>query len=289
MRLLAAALVGLALGTAPTALRCSQQDSLLADSGLARATRLATEGQGDSARALVRAKLRTTPPTDSLYPGVLYAAGLVAANADSALTYFRRVSIEYSPSHWAAPALLRLAQFAYANGDYGGALTSAQRVLSDYPVSSARAAAAYWAGRAQLELKDLPAACGLWQQAENEAGADIETANQARFYLQRCPALAPARPESTAAAVTPPPPSPGPAVAPAPSFAVQVAALRSAAAVDQLMRKLRTYRYDPRVVRDPDGLLKVRVGRYRTRTEALRAASEVKRRLGGTPFVVEEQ
>lgn len=265
--------MALALGAAGQPLR-AQQDSLFADSTLNRATRLATEGQADSARALVRRRLATMRTSDSLYPAALYAAGLVAGNADSALTYFRRVSIEYSPSAWAAPALVRLAQFAYAARDFSTARVSAERVLSDYPVTPVRAQAAYWAGRARLELNDVSAACGFMQQAEAEAGVDVETANQARFYLQRCRSVAPAEAESPRAA---------------PAFTVQVAAVRSAAAADDLMRRLSQYGYQPRAVREADGLLKVRVGRYTSRTEAQRIAATLKTRLGGSPFVVEEQ
>jgi len=266
--------VGLAaaLGLAALELR-AQQDSLFADSVLNQAVRLATEGQADSARTLVRGRLGALSANDSLYPAALYAAGLVTGNADTALTYFRRVSIEYSQSSWAAPALLRLAQFAYAARDFSTARVSAERVLSDYPVTPVRAQAAYWAGRARLELNELSAACALLQQAEAEAGGDVETANRARFYLQRCRGLAPAPAETTGA----------------PTFAVQVAAMRSAAAADDLMRRLSTYGYQPRALREPDGLLKVRVGPYPTRTEAQRVAAAIKARLGGSPFVVEER
>ncbi len=269
----AAALLALALGVTPQVVG-AQQDSLFADSMLSRAARLATEGQTDSARALVRRRLGGLQRADSLYPTALYAAGLVAGNADTALTYFRRVSIEYSQSSWAAPALVRLAQFAYASRDFSTARVSAERVLSDYPVTPVRAQAAYWAGRARLELNELAAACVLMQQAEAEAGTDVEMANQARFYLQRCRGMAPAPAETTRAAAT---------------FTVQVAAVRSAAAADELMRRLTQYGYQPRAVREPDGLLKVRVGRYPSRTEAQRVAAALKTRLGGSPFVVEEQ
>ncbi len=256
----------------------AQQDSLFADSLLNRAVRLATEGQSDSARTLLRGRLKALSPADTSYPPALYAAGLVAGNADTALTYFRRVSIEYSQSPWAAPALVRLAQFAYAAGDFGTAVTSAERVLGDYPVTTARAAAAYWAGRAHLELNEIPAACARMEQAETEAGPDVETANRARFYLQRCQAAPPPPPADTAAA------------APAPTaFSVQVGAVRSATAANELMRRLTQYGYQPRAVRDPDGLLKVRVGPYQTRVEAQRVSATLKRRLGGSPFVVEEQ
>jgi tetratricopeptide (TPR) repeat protein len=264
----------LVLGSLGPAAR-AQQDALLADSFLVEVTRLVTEGQGDSARALVRLRLAQLSPADSLYPSALYAAGVVADRADSALMYFRRVGIEYSGSRWAAFALVRLAQFAYASGDFNAALGASQRVLDDYPGTPVRAAAAYWAGRAQLELHDLAGACGHMQQAEAEAGGDVESANRARFYLQRCRSLGPPPAESAAAR-------------PGVAFSVQVAAVRSAAAADEVMRALAGSGYEPRVVREPDGLLKVRVGRFRTRSEAQRLAQELRRKLGGSPFVVEE-
>jgi len=65
--------------------------------------------------------------------------------------------------------------------------------------------------------------------------------------------------------------------------------LVSAAAADDLMRRLTQYGYQPQAVREPDGLLKVRVGRYQSRTEAQRVAAALKARLGGSPFVVEER
>jgi cell division septation protein DedD len=55
------------------------------------------------------------------------------------------------------------------------------------------------------------------------------------------------------------------------------------------MRSLKAQGYAARVSRDADGYLKVRVGRFTTRAEAERLAREVKRKVGGTPFVVEEQ
>jgi hypothetical protein len=46
--------------------------------------------------------------------------------------------------------------------------------------------------------------------------------------------------------------------------------------------------YEARVVRDSSGLFKVRVGKYETRDQAQRAASNLRTRLGGQPFLVEE-
>lgn len=270
----------LALVAVPAA---AQQDSTLRE-----AVRLATEGQGDSARALVRKRLAATAPADSTFPEVLYAAGVVAANPDTALRYFRRTSVEYSASTWADRALLRIAQIMFAGGDLNAAYQSAQRILADYPFSSVRAPAAFWAGRAQLDLGDLAGACRLLTQAADSSVDDVELANRARFYVQRCQGVPPPvaqKPDSA--------PRDSSAAAPKPSapaaWAVQVSAVRSPASADQAMKALKTHGWDSRVSRDADGFLRVRVGRFRTKAEAQRLAADIKRKLGGAPFVVEEQ
>ncbi len=272
----------------------AQQDSALLD-----AVRLVTEGRGDSARSLVRRRLIATPATDSLYAEILYTAGVVAVSSDSALRYLRRTSIEYSQSAWADRALLRVAQIAFATGDATTTLNSAQKVLSDYPLSPARAQAAYWAGRAEIDQGNLTNACRHLGQAADSAGDDIELANRARFYVQRCVNLPlvradSARPDTTVRDSTTPTPAPRPGeVATAPAgeatrFAVQVAAVRSPAAADQSMQALRKAGFESRVVRDTDGFLKVRVGHYKTRAEALRVVTEIRRKANLAPFVVEE-
>ena len=288
MRFLRAFLSVLWLAVVPVS-GSAQQDSTLRE-----AVRLATEGQGDSARALVRGRLAATAPTDSGFPEMLYAAGVVAADPDTALRYFRRASIEYSESAWADRALLRITQITFASGDLNTAFQSARRVLDDYPFSVVRPQAAFWAGRAQLDLGDLAGACRFLTQAADSAADDVELANRARFYVQRCQAMPLARtPDSvpaardSAAAV-----APNPAVAAAPAvvaYAVQVSAVRSPASADQAMQSLKRAGYQPRVSRDADGFLRVKVGRFKTKAEATRLATEIKRKMGGTPFVVEEQ
>ena len=248
------------------------------DSTLALAIRLVSEGQGDSARAVVRAKLAGLSRTDPLYPEALFAAGMVAESLDSALAAFRRVNLDYSESRWADDALLRIAQLSFAARDLPTAERSVDRILTDYPLSDVRGQAAYWAARIRLEEGKGEAACPYLQQAVNEAGADIELANRARYYLQRC--RGPAPPADTTAK-----PAPTPTIV----YAVQVAAVATATAADEVMRALSTAGYQPRVARDADGLFKVRVGRYATRPEAQQLQAEVKRKLGGSPFVVEEQ
>jgi cell division septation protein DedD len=91
-------------------------------------------------------------------------------------------------------------------------------------------------------------------------------------------------PDTTAASVSA---RHGTPTAPA-GFAVQVAAVRSVAAADQSMQALKRAGYDPRVTREAGGILKVRVGHFKTRADAQRVASEIRRKLAMTPFVVEE-
>lgn len=256
------------------------------DSTLAVAVRLVTEGQGDSARTLVRARLRQLDRRDSLYAEALFVAGVVTNNVDSATGYFRRVAIEYSSSSWADQALLRIAQLAFAQGDYATTARSVNRVLLDYPFSDVRAHAAYWAARVHLEQNELPQACRFLRQARADAADDVEIANRADFYLQRCTGVAetPAdtlRRDSVAIAA---PAGQGPV-----RYAVQVAAVRSASAADETMRRVAALGHEPRVVREPDGFLKVRVGNFATRTEAERLQRTLRDQLGGQPFIVEER
>jgi hypothetical protein len=253
------------------------------DSTLSVAARLATEGQGDSARALVRARLRQMSPADSLYPQMLFAAGVVADEADSATLYFRQVSIEHSRSAWADRALLRLAQLSFAAGDYASARRSAERILMDYPLSEVLAHASFWVGRSQIELGNPVEGCQRLVTAEAGAADDVELANRARYHLQRCGAVLAAG-DSTADSTAQPETQRAQTV-----FAVQLAAVQSAAAADELMRALYADGYEPHVVRGADGLFKVRVGRYADRGSAQRLVGELRRKFGGSPFVVEEQ
>src|SRR6185503_6166752 len=260
------------------------------DSSLRVAVRLVTEGRGDSARALVRRRLAAVSPSDSSYAEIVYTAGVVASNPDSALKYLRRTTIEYSQSPWADRALLRIAQMSFASGDPATTFSSAERVITDYPFSPVRAQAAYWAGRAQIDLGNLALACRYLRQATDSSADDIEIANRARFYVQRCQNLATAKPDSAKPdSTTKPPAGGGAASGGTVMYAVQVAAVRSPAAADQSMQALRRAGYDARVSRDADGLLKVRVGHFKTKAEAQRLATEVRRKVpSSTPFVVDE-
>jgi tetratricopeptide (TPR) repeat protein len=252
----------------------AQQDSLLQD-----AIRLATEGQADSARALTAAWIARLTPSDSTYPEALYAAGVVAGDTERALNYLRRVTIEYARSQWADDALLRMAQLAFAEGQLRSSIRSADRIMLDYPFSDILADAALWSGRAHLELGEREEGCPLLERAIETAQDNFEIENQARYLLQRCP--------SGGAADSPGQENPAAQRGGQTVYSVQVAAVRSAAAADEMMQRLHREGYQPHVVRGEDGLLKVRVGRFPRRADADALLAELRSKFGGSPFVVE--
>ncbi len=233
----------------------------------------------DSARAMVRRLLAGLSPQDSVYPGVLFTAGRIAADAATTATNLQRVVVEYGRSVWADSALVLLTQLYFAQGDPAATVQAAERLRLDYPDSPLRARAEFWGARAYFDLKDDARGCPLIREALDGAGADVEFKNQVTFYASRCASVS----ATTTGGDTQAKPQ-----APAATYAVQVLAVKSAAQVDEMLTRLKVMGFDARVVRDTSGLFKVRVGRYATHDEAAQAQRRVKTRLGGQPFVVEE-
>lgn len=256
----------------------STRDTMQGDTLLLMAIQLASEGQGDSARAIVRRRMASTSPSDTLYSEILYTAGVVAGNADSARMYLRRVSIEFPRSTWADKALLRLAQLAFATGDVTAARRAAERVVEDYPTSPVLADAAFWAGRAHFEQGNVEEGCRYLARAETAASHNFELTNRIRYYRQRCAAMAVTRDTLARDTI-----EPGLV-----TYAVQVAAVGNPKAADNVMRQLAGNGFDPHIVAD-GGLFKVRVGRFATRAEADALVARLKTAIGGSPFVVVER
>lgn len=255
------------------------RDTMQGDAQLLAAIQLASEGQADSARAIIRRRMMTTSSTDSVYPEILYSAGVVAGNADSAMLYLRRVSIEFSRSAWADKSLLRLAQLAFATGDITAARRAAERLVEDYPTSPVVADAAFWAGRAHFEQNDLEGGCRYLARAEDAATQNVELANRIRYYRQRCSAVAQTTGDTTSVDAS----QRGRV-----TYAVQIAAVGNPTAADNVMRQLAAQGYEPHIVAE-DGLFKIRVGRFATRAEAEQLVAPLRDATGGAPFIVEER
>jgi hypothetical protein len=254
------------------------------DPRLVEVLRIAQEGGSDSARGIVTRLLQQTPPTDSVYPQMLYTMGLVSRSVDEMRRNYTRVAIEYTNSAWADDAIYRLALLDYAGGNLAGATRQLDRIRNDYPDSPLLATAAEWAARAFFEQKKVAEGCGWLALGIEHAGDDVELKNRLDYLNGRC-AVQPvaAQPESTATPTTPPPATP-----PARSgFGVQVGAVNTQAAADKLAKDLKDAGFTPYIVKEGP-LFKVRAGPYPDRPKAVQAAEQVRRKLNRSPFVVKE-
>jgi len=307
---LTAALLAIAAPLATRGVAAQSDPRLLA------AVRDAQEGRGDSARVAVDRLLAATPPSDTLYPQILYTQAMVASAAGDMRRLLQRVVVEYPTSSWADDALLRLVQMDYATRNYEGAARNLERLQTDFPASPLMPQAAYWAGRTYFDANNPTAACRWLADGMAQSRDDIELQNQLGYLYQRCDLRADstgprtasdsARPDTTKTAAAQGPPAPGasptppaadsarraaaapPAAPPAKAvYRVQVAAVGSRKSAEDAAKKARSLGMTVVTVQDK-GLYKVRVGEYRTREAAQTAAASLKSRLGGTPFVVSE-
>jgi len=157
-----------------------------ADPRLVSAVRAAQEGQSDSARAVVQRLLDATPPTDTLYPQILYTQAMVASSAGDMRRLLQRVSVEYASSEWADDALLRLVQMDYATRNYDGAARNLERLRTDFPASSLMAQASYWAARTYFDSNKPQDACRWLADGMAKAQTDVELQTQLGYLYQRC-------------------------------------------------------------------------------------------------------
>ncbi len=270
-----AALVALALAAA-TAPLAAQDDPRLKD-----ALRIAQEGGSDSARGIVTRLLSSTATTDTLYPELLYTMGLVSRSIEEMRRNYSRIVIEYSGASWADDASYRLGLLDYAAGDQAGALRNWDRILNDYPDSPLIPTAAEWAAKAYFAQRKQAQACRWLTAGMAGAGEDVELKNRLEFLNGRCAAGA-VQPKDTS------PTTPATPATPARTgFAVQVGAVNTRAAADQMAQRLKTAGFTPYVVEE-GGLFKVRAGPYADRPAATRAAEQIRTKLRTSPFVVKE-
>jgi cell division septation protein DedD len=312
------AATSLALAASTTAARAQTDPRLLA------AVRAAQEGQGDSARAGVDRLLAATSPGDTLYPQILYTQAMVATSAGDMRRLLQRVAVEYASSEWADDALLRLVQMDYATRNLDGAARNLERLRVDFPASPLMAQAAYWAGRTYFDNNNPQAACRWLADGMAQARSDVELQNQLGYLYQRCdlrpdsamaqPGVdttrhdsaggvaterdstgsprdsasgAPGRPPSSSVADTQAGAPVGPAAPARTVYRVQIAAVGSKKSAEAAARKAQSLGLT--VVTSHQGnLYKVRIGEYATRQAAETAASSLKAKLGGSPFVVAE-
>lgn len=260
--------------------------SAQSDPRLTAAVRLAQDGLSDSARAVVGRILGSLQATDSLYPEALYTMGFLAGTESDRRLHLRRVVVDYSASEWADDALLQLAQLDYAAGNSESVVRQIDQLLRDYPATPLTATAAFWGARAAGDRRDAETACRMAALGLGTTGADVELRNQLEFQRQRCQGIAATIAESTRnAAATPPRPVRQAPSRPASGFFVQVSAVRTQSAATTEIARVKRAGFDALIVRE-GGLMKIRVGAFRTRPEADAAAAEIRSKIGARPFVV---
>ena len=221
-----ASLTALLIGASPLAAQATPPlapaaDSAPSDTLFLRAQRMAAEGQGDAARALVQHEMDTSSAGSPHYVDALYWRAVVAATAADAEKDLRRIIIEFPLSPRNEDALLRLAQLEMTRGENDQALTHLQRLVIDHPTSPSRARALFWMARVYFDKNQTPAACrSLADAAHNTAPSQVEQHNQIGFWMQRCHGMDTAAVASTTVASAPadssPPASPAAAAAPPP-------------------------------------------------------------------------
>jgi hypothetical protein len=270
----------LGLGFARPAL--AQSDPRLVD-----VLRIAQEGASDSARSIVTRLLQQTPPTDSVYPQMLYTMGLVSRSVDEMRRNYTRVAVEYTNSSWADDAIYRLALLDYASGNLVSAVRQLDRIRNDYPDSPLLGPAAEWAARAFFEQKKIADGCTWLALGIDHAGDDVELKNRLDYLNGRCSVQGPVAPGQAETPV-PTADTARPASAPVRSgFGVQVGAVNSQAAADKLAKDLKDAGFTPYIVKEGP-LFKVRAGPYPDRARATQAADQVRLKLKRSPFVVKE-
>ena len=278
-----------AVSAAPT------DSAVTTDSVFLRVQRLAANGQGDEARALVQQEYEAAPTGSPRFVEALYWRAVVAPTAADAERDLRTIVVDYPLSPWAVDALMRLAQLELSRGQTDQAMAHLQRVVTEHGSSGARPRASFWIARVQFEQGHPADACRQLADAGRTAAAsDVELKNQIDYWSQRCanvdtsavaakgadsaktagdPAAAAAA--MAGAATTAPAPTPASKSAPPKQeWTVQVGAYNTRSAADALVKSLKGKGYDARVYGEI-APFRVRIGRYPTHAKADSAAQKL--------------
>jgi len=265
------------------------------DSAIERARQLADRGDDVGARRVIDSLFRATAPDSAGYADVLYWRAMLAPAAADAERDYRRLLIEAPLSPRAESALLQLANLEQARGDRRNAADHLQRFLLSYPDSPERPRASVTLVRLLFDQGQVARGCeALRAGRETIPPENAELRNQLEFYTPRCALYEPVQVAAadsvsrdstsadTVAREAPRPPAPKPVAAPPSTaraqksfYSVQVAAYDSQEPATRMARSLVTRGLEARV----DGKVRpfrVRIGKYATRTEAVKAQATLK-------------
>ena len=270
---------GLRAAAAPSA-----DSSATADTIFLRVQRLAANGEGEAARALVQREFEQAPTASPRFVEAMYWRAVVAATAADAERDLRTIIVDYPLSPWSVEALMRLAQLEMTRRDMDQALAHLDRVIVEHPNSAQRPRASFWIARVNFEQGRLAdACCQLGDAARTAPASQVELRNQITYWSSRCAAAdtavanafaADSGQAPTPAAARPPPPPAAPAAPAKRQFTVQVGAYNTRSGADALAKSLRDRGYDSRVFGEI-APFRVRIGRYATRSAAEQEAAKL--------------
>lgn len=267
------------------------------DSAIARARRMADAGDDVGARRVVDSLFRITSPDSAAYAEVLYWRAALAPAAVDAERDYRRLLVEAPLSARAEDAMLQLATLEQARGDRRSASDHLQRFLLSYPKNPERPRAAVTLVRLLFDQGQVARGCEALRTGREAVPAEnAELRNQLEFYAPRCVSFETVAADSSAADSTKSDTVAAPVAAPAPRraappkpatappstarsqssyYSVQVAAYDSPEPAVRMARLLLNRGLEARV----DGKarpFRVRVGKYATRAEAVKAEATLK-------------
>lgn len=294
-----AVLSSLVLGFACAGVASAQSDSprVPGEAALERARKLVNDGHEADGRKLVDSLLSASTPQDAIYAEALYTRAAMAPNAAEAERDYRRLLIETPLAPRAEDALLQLANLLQARGDRRGASDHLQRFMLTYANSPARPRVAVSLVRLLFDqgTHQEARACEAFRQARQAVPREnFELRNQLDFYAPRCamyaneptvttPVTTPVTAPTTTPVTTPVTAQPS-ASSSAPSvvqsgsrsfYSVQIAAYDSEEAAQRVVKILVERGLEARV----DGTarpFRVRIGRYDSRAEAVKAQQMLK-------------
>ena len=264
---------------------------------LNRVDSLLIAGQYEQARAALADWDRANPASASIEPAqrarAIYLTARLTTDAAQAQNHYLAVALSYPTSREAPDALLRVGQSFLATGDAPRAVSYLDRLINDYPTASARPLGFLWLTRAQIATGKHASACATAMAAlksgttiTDELASLIATEQRTACTnpppdSQRPPAVRPTptpttQPSSTERA----PPVPVTRTGDTSSdgrYAIQIAAFREVRSANAIAAQLRRKGHDSRVVLvEGSSLSRVRIGRFRTRADALNAVRRLK-------------
>lgn len=282
---------------------CAAQDSVRspADSVLRRAQQLGANGNAAGGRALADSVLRVSAAGSPAYVDALYARAILSESPDDTRRDLLRIVIEFSLSHRAEDALLRLAQLEYTHGDRTAARKHLEQLALEHEAGTSRTYGLYWMGRVLLDEGESAQGCASLMEAKQRVDSlDVELANQIAYHARPCQMVQRALDSARADSMTrvdslqkAKSASPGDATARRErtpvkadglkgakrtvvetAWSVQVAAYSSREDAVQLAKRLNNSGYEARVTTSKP--FRVRIGRFARREDAVQVASKLR-------------